>query len=357
MTQHVTRVRRTTVLWVLVMVVSSTTSAVPAAASSLFTLVSSCGRTDLNAFPFAMCEDLDANGNPPVDHGGFPIPGVPVQVASIRDNFTLKPSDLYAYLGLGTATAAFGHVGTATEMQELQAFQDSFGVLNLGSVSATAESHDTLTLSAGTTARFGFTLDGPLVGVCDFGGASGAPCDHAFGAATSSFSANIGPGAVAFAVDQEADTRTTQIFGTFDPLTRLLLSDPVSITGPIELEMLSRSSANTKGPLPVPNERFSTQAVADFGDTATLTEILVFDADGNLLPDVTITSDSGTIYPLAASGGPGGGPGTPMPAPPALLLIGAGLAGLLGSRCGRASRLPGGKEPGGQPPPRHAPGV
>jgi len=357
MTQHVTRVRRTTVVWVLVMVVSSTTSAAPTAASSLFTLVSSCGRTDLNAFPFAMCEDLDANGNPPVDHGGFPIPGVPVQVASIRDNFTLRPSDLYTYLGLGTATAGFGHVGTATEMQELQAFHDSFGVLNLGSVSATAESHDTLTLSAGTTARFGFTLDGPLVGVCDFGGASGAPCDHAFGAAASSFSANIGPGAVAFAVDQEADTRTTQIFGTFDPLTRLLLSDPVSITGPIELEMLSRSSANTKGPLPVPNERFSTQAVADFGDTATLTEILVFDADGNLIPDVTITSDSGTIYPLAASGGPGGGPGTPMPAPPALLLIGAGLAGLLGSRCGRASRLPGGKEPGGQPPPRHAPGV
>ena len=119
MTQHVTRVRRTTVLWVLVMVVSSTTSAAPAAASSLFTLVSSCARTDLNAFPFAMCEDLDANGNPPVDHGGFPIPGVPVQVASIRDNFTLKPSDPYAYLGIGTATAGFGHVGTATEMQEL----------------------------------------------------------------------------------------------------------------------------------------------------------------------------------------------------------------------------------------------
>ena len=234
-------------------------------------------------------------------------------------------------------------------------------MLNLGSVSATAESRDTLRLSAGTTARFGFTLNGPAVGVCDFGGASGAPCDHAFGAATSSFSANIGTGAVRFEVDQQADTRTTQIFGTFDPLTRLLLSDPVSITGPVELEMLSISQANTKGPLPVPNERFSTQAVANFGDTATLTEILVFDADGNLLPDVTITSDSGTIYPLAPSGGPGGGPGTPpgtpMPAPPALLLMGAGLAGLLGSRFRHASRLPGGKEPGARQSPRQAPGV
>jgi len=124
--------------------------------------------------------------------------------------------------------------------------------------------------------------------------------------------------------------------------------------------MLSISQANTKGPLPVPNERFSTQAVANFGDTATLTEILVFDGDGNLLPDVTITSDSGTIYPLVASGpggGPGAPPGTPVPQPPALFLIGAGLAGLVGSRCRRASRLPGGKEPRGQHSPRHAPGV
>ncbi len=344
MTQHVTRTEKAVVLWALAMVFSGATSVAPAAASSLLTTASSCGRFDPNAFPFGMCEDLDANGNFHVDFGGFPIPGVSVKVASVRDSLTFQPSDPYTYLGVGTATAGFGHVGTATEMQELQAFQDSFGVLNLGSVSATAESRDTLTLSAGTTARFGFTLDGPVVGVCDFGGASGAPCDHAFGAATSSFSANIGPtGAVRFEVDQRADTRTTQIFGTFDPQTRLLLSDPVSIGGPIELEMLSRSSADTNGPLPVPNERFSTQAVASFGDTATLTEILVFDADGNLLPDATITSDSGTIYPLVASGpggGPGAPPGTPMPAPPALLLVGAGLAGLLGSRCRRGPSYP-----------------
>jgi len=76
MTQHVTRVRRAAVLWALAMVVCWTTSAAPAGASSLFTLVNSCGRTDPNAFPFGMCEDLDPNGNPPVDHGGFPIPGV-----------------------------------------------------------------------------------------------------------------------------------------------------------------------------------------------------------------------------------------------------------------------------------------
>lgn len=323
-------------------------AATPAAAESLFTLVSSCGRFDPNAFPFGMCEDVDANGNPPVDHGGFPIPGVPVKVASVRDIFTLQPSDPYTYLGIGTATAGFGRVGSFAEMQALQAFQDSSGVRNFGSVEATAESHDTLTFSAGTTVQFGFTLDGPIVGVCDFG-ASGAPCDHAFGAATSRFSANIGPtSAVAFEVDQRADTRTTQTFGTFDPQTGLLLSIPVAITGPLDLEMLSMSNAGTLGPLP--NGRFSTQSVANFGDTATLTQILVFDRDGDLLPDVTMTSESGTVYPLVATApgggaGPPPGGGVPASAPPTLLLMSLSLAGLLGSKCRRATRRHGKADP------------
>ena len=347
---QVTRTRSAIILCVVAIVISWTAAAAtPAVAESLFTLVNSCGRFDPKPFPFGGCEDVDANGNFPVDHGGFPIPGVPVKVANVRDNFTLQPSDPYTYLGIGTATAGFGRVGSAAEMQELQAFQDSFGVLNLGSVSATAESHDTLTFSAGTTAQFGFTLDGPVVGVCDFGGASGAPCDHAFGAATSRFSANIGPsGAVAFQVDQFADTRTTQTFGTFDPQTRLLLSAPVAITGPLDLEMLSTSHADTLGPLP--NGRFSTQSVANFGDTATLTQILVFDRDGNLIPDVTISSESGTVYPLAATApgggaGPPPGGGLPAPAPSTLLLMSAGLAGLLGSKCRRATRRHGRADP------------
>src|SRR5262249_2442882 len=48
-----------------------------------------------------------------------------------------------------------------------------------------------VTFRAGTTVWFGFTLDSPAVRVCDFGGASGGPCDHAFGAAMSAFSATI----------------------------------------------------------------------------------------------------------------------------------------------------------------------
>jgi hypothetical protein len=43
-------------------------------------------------------------------------------------------------------------------------------------------------------------------------------------------------------------------------------------------------------------------AVADFFDTATLAQILVFDADGNLIPDATIRSASGTVYPIGVTG-------------------------------------------------------
>jgi hypothetical protein len=317
---HVTRTRLAIVLSAAAIVLSWTSSVAPVAAATLLdTVVSSCGLLDPD--PSTRCGDVH------IDTGGFPIPGVAQKVASVRDNFTLGPSDPYTFLGVGTATAGFGHVGTFVEMEQLQALNASAGVVNAGFVDATTQSHDTLTFSRGATVRLGFTLDGPVVGVCDFGGASGFGCDHAFGSARAVFSAGIigGTGAgVQFELTQNADTRTTRTVGTFDPQTRLLLSDPEVITGPMELAMASESLAQTLGPF-APAGRFNTQAVANFGDTATLTEILVFDADGNLLPDVTITSESGTVYPLTASA-------APVPEPSSLVLVAAGLAGIFGWR-------------------------
>jgi hypothetical protein len=75
------------VLSAVAVVLSWTTSVAPAAATSLFTLASSCGRFDPNAFPFGMSKDLDANGDFHVDHGGFLVPGVPQKVASARGDF------------------------------------------------------------------------------------------------------------------------------------------------------------------------------------------------------------------------------------------------------------------------------
>ena len=73
----------------------------------------------------------------------------------------------------------------------------------------------------------------------------------------------------------------------------------------------------------------TTTAVANFLDTATLTEVLVFDADGNPIPGVTISAASGTAYPLAGAGPPSPPPPPPgpvaVPEPPALALISLGL--------------------------------
>jgi hypothetical protein len=67
-----------------------------------------------------------------------------------------------------------------------------------------------------------------------------------------------------------------------------------------------------------------TRAAAIFGDTATLTGILVFGADGKLIPDVTITSASGTAYPLAT---PGPTPAVPEPSTFALISLGFAIIG------------------------------
>lgn len=318
---RVTRTRVAILLSAATIVLSWTARVSPAAAATLLdTVVSSCGLLD--PAPNTPCGDSH------IDTGGFPVPGVPQKVANVTDNFTLRPSDPYTFLGVGTATAGFGHVGTFVEMEQLQASNGQPSRFDAGEVDATAQSHDTLTFSGGSTVRLGFTLDGPLVGVCDFGGASGFGCDHEFGRARAVFSAGIigGAGAgVQFELTQIADTRVDRIVGTFDPQTHLLLSDPLAITGPMELAMAMESSADTLSPFS-PVERFNTQAVANFGDTATLTEILVFDADGNLLPDVTITSESGTVYPLTAGGG------TSVPEPCTLLLVGAAVLGFIGWR-------------------------
>src|SRR5262249_47295915 len=190
MHSHVTRTTVAIVLSALAFVVAWTAGVAPADAATLLdTVVSSCGLLD--PAPNTPCGDSQ------IDTGGFPIPGVPQKVASVRDDFTLGPSDPYAFLGVGTATAGFGHVGTFVEMEQLQALNTAAGVVNAGFVDATAQSHDTLTFNGGTTVRLGFTLDGPLVGVCDFGGASGFGCDHTFGSARAVFSAGVIGGAAA----------------------------------------------------------------------------------------------------------------------------------------------------------------
>ena len=136
--------------------------------------------------------------------------------------------------------------------------------------------------------------------------------------------------------------RTTQTFGTLIH-RRVCCSAPRGHHPPRTRERPTRRE-------PLARQADVSHAVRrQLGDTDA-TQILVFDRDGNLLPDVTMTSESGTVYPLAATApgggaGPPPGGGVPAPAPSTLLLMSAGLAGLLGSKCRRATRRHGRADP------------
>jgi len=278
---------------------------------------------------------------------GVDTPLGPLAIASNRDPFKDGP---YNYFGQATSQAGFGHVGTFVEIEVEGAnptdmvatpIDNSTLTIRAGAASAQAESRDTLTFSAGATVRFGFTLAGPAVAVCPGPIGGGGPCDTKLGSARSNFGATFsaagGAPGVFIERDDIAGTVSTNIgpFGTLNPLTDVLLSDPVSIidpvTGhrvPVGLVMDSSSFAGSLDFDPASAVQ-TTTAVANFLDTATLTEVLVFDADGNPIPGVTISAASGTAYPLAGAGPPSPPPPPPgpvaVPEPPALALISLGL--------------------------------
>lgn len=60
---------------------------------------------------------------------------------------------------------------------------------------------------------------------------------------------------------------------------------------------------------------YSGEAQAGFADTATLTSIQAYDAQGRLIPDITISAASGTTYPLVAE----------VPEPSSYALLAGGL--------------------------------
>ena len=78
------------------------------------------------------------------------------------------------------------------------------------------------------------------------------------------------------------------------------------------------TGANFTGP------NFSGEAQADFSHTAVLTGVQAYDLRGNLLPNITITAESGTLYPL-----------TPVPEPASAALMLCGLGALAWRQRGR----------------------
>jgi hypothetical protein len=86
----------------------------------------------------------------------------------------------------------------------------------------------------------------------------------------------------------------------FDPLTGQLTTSAILISGPIDLAASIEAQIGLTGLSALSNSFFTTAGTVDFAETATLSGIEVFDANGNPLSDFTVSSQSGTHYPLSS---------------------------------------------------------
>ena len=280
-------------------------------------------------------------------HTGADTSAGPLANGSVTDSVSAPP--LFGYLGQASAQAGFGHVGASAELQ-VSTIED----LHEAGIQATsgASASDTLKFSTGASVVFAFTLHVPTVDICGLTSGGGGPCDITLARAESGFAAHIVPEymfspnrtEVGYDVANNMGTTGTSIAGHWDPNTGRLTSDPIALTDPftgqivpgVDVSMAAVSFAaliafNRNAPEQV------TRAAAIFGNTATLTNILVFDASGRLVPDAKITSASGTAYPLADADPSAG---VPEPSSSTLTCFGVVIiGGLLLYRSPRRRRL------------------
>jgi len=109
-----------------------------------------------------------------------------------------------------------------------------------------------------------------------------------------------------------------QVFGSgVVTLTGML---PFYFDRPLDLQFITNVYAATGISAAYSASTYSGSALANFADTAVLTSIQAYDMTGKLIPSITISAESGTIYPLTAD---------PVPEPGTLVLTGLGIAALL----------------------------
>jgi hypothetical protein len=219
----------------------------------------------------------------------------------------------YHFTGNGTAFADFGHIGAGSFVDVSSAtpalfFQDlgPARTFSTGGGASSASFDDTLTITSkkGTTAKMVFTIDGTIV-LCV--PEKAVNCNPDIVDPTMSFGvfANGNP------VGSVGIDRSGSHGPFFDPLTGQLTTSAIPISGPIDLSAGIDAQVGFVG-LSGLSSSFTTAGTADFAETATLSAIEVFDATGNLVSDFTVSSQSGTHYPLSApvitpAGRPGAG--------------------------------------------------
>lgn len=111
------------------------------------------------------------------------------------------------------------------------------------------------------------------------------------------------------------NTTSLNVSGLCDGLCEMLLELPFVDNDPEQLTMILQASAIGQG------------AAANFGHTARVDSVGLYDAAGNVVSGATFSWASGATYPLAESTSP-----APVPEPTTMMLVGTGVLGAMARR-------------------------
>jgi len=243
----------------------------------------------------------------------------------------------YHFTGDGEASADFGQIGAGSFVDVSSAtpalfFQDlgpGRAPFNAGGGVASASFEDILPITSkkGTNAKMVFTIGGSLV-LCVPEKAVNCNQDIVDPTMTFGVTANGTP------VGNVTIDRKGSHGPFFDPLTGQLTTSAIPISGPIDLAAEIVAQVGFVGLSGLSNP-FTTAGRVDFAQTATLSAIEVFDATGNPVSDFTVSSQSGTHYPLST---PVSTPAVGVPEPGTAGLLFCGAASLAAIGCATRKR-------------------
>ena len=225
----------------------------------------------------------------------------------------------YHFTGDGVAFANFGQIGAGSFFIVSSAtpalfFQDlgPGRTFSAGGAAASASFDDILPITSnkGTSAKMVFTIGGSLA-LCV--PETAVNCNPDIVNPTMSFGVIANGTPVGNVIIDPNGSHGS----FFDPLTGRLTTSAIPISRPIDLAVSIEAQIGFVG-LSELSDAFTTGGTVDFAETATLSDIEVFDANGNPVSDFTVSSQSGTHYPLSSQV-----TGVPEPGTAALLLCGA----------------------------------